>query len=1599
MATASKGATRRKSGTAPGSAAGARALPDVARDRLADAAERAGLDGAALGRVRAWLGKLVEGDQFAKLEQGGHVDGGIPLRRVFVDLPVSGHGGEAEDADSRGLFVARLHGLSPRPLSMATSIPSVYGLAPEHREAQEPFGFIVIGGPGQGKSTLGQFACQLHRAALLAPARAALPETVRRLTADLVAAREDGQPALSGDAMFPLRIVLPDAAAWLATRADVPGGGAPAFLRFLASRASAQEAGLTADMLAALVPELPALIVLDGLDEVGAPEDRDRLITASRELFAMLAAREACALVVATTRPQGYSGELERLGLPLATVHLTALSVDEALAYAKKLLAEKIPDADELDRCIGQMREAAREPATAHLLRTPLQVTILAALVQQIGRAPSERWRLFNDYFDTLFKREIARGTFASELLSKHRTHIVEIHERVGLLLQVESEAAGGSAARLSQERLATVADTVLGEDDVAPEDRARLVRDIVKAAAERLVFLVEPEPGSFGFEIRSLQELMAARALTADTEATILEERLQEVAKSGTFRNTLLFAASRLFSEGSRYRDLFAARICPALDADPTEPLAVRTKAGATLALDLLEEGSVEPQPKRARALMERAVGLLDLPPCDDQRRLARVVTRDTEAIVRDAAAARLTAGGDAALGAWVCVIEATRFEAEWAKTLGDRFLAAVEDASPVLSACKVVGVPLTAWLAKKVEERPEAFRPAALLAMGEDEGDRGEREGASWVRLIAHNSNSIRGTRIAVPGLPLSFRSVAAKPDLLPLARWDSAPALWQPWVAWAKFETAPSAETLARMLRLLSGAQDALRYTIRSASGWPLHTCIQAASSNAELEHLANALDEGSLGDFQEWKQAEDAWARSVEPSAWIRAAKGPVPWDRGMLPIAPPILAVELVARHYSGGQDSIRALIDLARACIRAASAPAVRARWAELGWSAIDRRIPGMRSSVPAPELLTWAEASFPWRPSLVMDAFEDANEWLAWLDRKLLEDDHWFVEEPLVPCLQKSPERSGLLRGAAWQIAFGLGYQLRTDWPDLPLMLARHPWPTPSARAQAAIIRLALTPDESEVDELAEAIAGDPDSIWMLLALVDQEVIPPPVLRRLLLRLDDLLSAPALERAQRLQAMRRLLQSRRSGLASEATWRRLGLPAPLPVIPRPGPGLPALPRAPVVLQSFEVRHVLGFAESVHLDLAAPEEGKGQWIALVGPNGVGKTTLLRSLVLALRDLSNPKIWPKGAFAASWHSNRVAPETPALLRVQLATGETFETRIRSNGSDSFQQVPSLAGGPLFPIFAYGCRRGSALGGIQRAVDLGEDDGPEVATLFAEGAPLIHAETWLKDWHGAALESPSGPNATVFKSVVTALCALLDLQSIVVENRTVLVSGKPVGERVPFSVLSDGYLTMAGWYLDLVARWVELAQRYKAPLGADFLKDMRGLVLLDEIDVHIHPEWQIDVIPRIRDLMPGMSFVITTHNPLTLVGARPEEIFRLSWDDGRVRVTRGTESPELLTSAQILSQYFGIERLFPSAVGEKLQRYGFLSGYALRNDEEQATMERLRRELQEAGVDPGWEEVPRRPLPSEQVTSARPRKRTTSAPAKPKVKKAR
>jgi hypothetical protein len=121
----------------------------------------------------------------------------------------------------------------------------------------------------------------------------------------------------------------------------------------------------------------PWALVLDGLDEVPASANRGEVIDSINDLLVDLSDENADILILATTRPQGYKGDLR--AQIFEHLYLTPLSLPRAMRCARRFAAAHMAE-EEQERVITELSAASENDATARLMRSPLQVTILATL-------------------------------------------------------------------------------------------------------------------------------------------------------------------------------------------------------------------------------------------------------------------------------------------------------------------------------------------------------------------------------------------------------------------------------------------------------------------------------------------------------------------------------------------------------------------------------------------------------------------------------------------------------------------------------------------------------------------------------------------------------------------------------------------------------------------------------------------------------------------------------------------------------------------------------------------------------------------------------------------------------------------------------------------------------------------------------------------------------------------------------------------------------------------------------------------------------------------------------------------------------------------
>ncbi|MEM9459357.1 MAG: AAA family ATPase [Myxococcota bacterium] len=254
-----------------------------------------------------------------------------------------------------------------------------------------------------------------------------------------------------------------------------------------------------------------------------------------------------------------------------------------------------------------------------------------------------------------------------------------------------------------------------------------------------------------------------------------------------------------------------------------------------------------------------------------------------------------------------------------------------------------------------------------------------------------------------------------------------------------------------------------------------------------------------------------------------------------------------------------------------------------------------------------------------------------------------------------------------------------------------------------------------------------------------------------------------------------------------------------------------------------------------------------------------------------------------------------------------------------------------------------------------------------------------ANLSRFERWLqnKQLEGYQRGEPIG----VFEAVRQAVDRCLESQGLhdfrYEASLEALAARSSNGPWIPFSRLSAGMRNMFGLVVDLAVRCATLNPH----LGREAAEKTSGVVLIDELDLHLHPTWQRHVVTDLCAAFPAIQFIVTTHSGLLLSNLRPEQIIALEVDrsTGQIRpLERERKDPRLLTSSELYDEYFGIEGFFAQELGRILDDYRYWARNPFRDDEHDELVQQWKQRLDAEGIDPGVELVPR------QISDEEPRK---------------
>ncbi len=322
----------------------------------------------------------------------------------------------------------------------------------------------------------------------------------------------------------------------------------------------------------------------------------------------------------------------------------------------------------------------------------------------------------------------------------------------------------------------------------------------------------------------------------------------------------------------------------------------------------------------------------------------------------------------------------------------------------------------------------------------------------------------------------------------------------------------------------------------------------------------------------------------------------------------------------------------------------------------------------------------------------------------------------------------------------------------------------------------------------------------------------------------------------------------------------------------------------------------------------------------GASLVIAGDNGDGKSTILRSIAISLCDQ-----WSAAGLLRELSGEFIRDRCDeGVIKLGLISGKKrkkrFEivTRIRWDSKETYEypyreinQIKTKTREPEEiedSNFDWKAIFATAYGSGLRTV--GTQDfqhyftGDSIYSLFRDDVTLQNPELAIRRISTGVVEKPTAIDSqeeieAFQKNLLDWLgeILILDNKSLEVHGNGIFVCTKGSKTKVPLVATGDGYKALTALILDMLSWWflyafygAKTGSRNKAKITLDSLKMMKGVVIIDEIEQHLHPKWQSKILPSLEKNFPQVQFIVATHSPL-VVSSSEDDVLVI--EDGRAR----------------------------------------------------------------------------------------------------------
>lgn len=345
------------------------------------------------------------------------------------------------------------------------------------------------------------------------------------------------------------------------------------------------------------------------------------------------------------------------------------------------------------------------------------------------------------------------------------------------------------------------------------------------------------------------------------------------------------------------------------------------------------------------------------------------------------------------------------------------------------------------------------------------------------------------------------------------------------------------------------------------------------------------------------------------------------------------------------------------------------------------------------------------------------------------------------------------------------------------------------------------------------------------------------------------------------------------------------------------------------------------------------------------WTVIAGMNGVGKTTLLKSIAIAISGPKRVRLLQENF--ENW-INQLESRARLELELVKAGDDHFQDKGKISStavivSFTFKKDPkntsnafledvsqknfiSASRGPWHEepkgwfIAGYGPFRrlsGHASDAQRLMVKTGPTSG--LVTLFREDASLVESVQWLREMHYKKLDK--GQDDSFLTNVISLMNDGLLPEGVTltkIDSDGVWVQEGEIN--LPLKEMSDGFRTAVALVLDITKQLHDCFGEIEFTEGARITNT--GVILIDEIDVHLHISWQKKIGFWLKEHFPNIQFIVTTHSPYICQAADPDGLISIKREKGKTFLNHVSDddfkklvngSPE----EAVLTELFGLD----------------------------------------------------------------------------------